>query len=103
MKFAALTATLLLAGSALAADAVKLTRVYEKLETLWPITVQIPADGSQRQFLALQRGQILILPKDEQSSVAKTFVDLSGNEMEATDGKFEEGINGFAFHPKFKE
>lgn len=103
MKFAILSATLLLAGSALAADAVKLTRVYEKLETLWPITVQIPPDGSQRQFLALQRGQILILPKDEQSAEAKTFLDLSGREMEAKDGKFEEGINGFAFHPKFKD
>lgn len=102
MKIATLTATLLLASSALAADAVKLTRVYEKVETKWPIALVIPADGSQRQFLALQRGQILILPKDEQSAAAKTFLDLSGRQMEAKDGKFEEGLNGLAFHPKFK-
>ncbi|HYF37679.1 MAG TPA: PQQ-dependent sugar dehydrogenase [Prosthecobacter sp.] len=103
MKFAALTATLFLAGSVLAADAVKLTRIYEKLETPWPITVQTPADGTGRQFLALQRGQILILPKDEQGADAKVFLDLSPLGMEAADGKFEEGLNGFAFHPKYKE
>ena len=103
MKLAALTATLLLTASALAADAVKLTRIYENLATPWPITVQSPADGTGRQFLALQRGQIVILPKDEQGGEAKVFLDLSGNEMEAPDGKFEEGLNGFAFHPKYGE
>jgi len=90
-------------SSALAADAVKLTRVYEKLETKWPIAVVIPPDGSQREFLVLQRGQVLILPKDEQSGEAKTFLDLSPRGMEAANGKFEEGVNGLAFHPKFAE
>ena len=92
-----------LIGSAVAADAVKLTRVYEKLETKWPIAVVIPPDGSQREFLALQRGQVLILPKSEQGTEAKTFLDLSSRNMEAANGKFEEGLNGFAFHPKFAE
>ncbi len=92
-----------LIGTAAAADAVKLTRVYEKLETKWPIAVVIPPDGSQREFLALQRGQVLILPKSEQGTEAKTFLDLSSRNMEAANGKFEEGLNGFAFHPKFAE
>lgn len=92
-----------LIGPAAAADAVKLTRVYEKLETKWPIAVVIPPDGSQREFLALQRGQVLILPKSEQGTEAKTFLDLSSRNMEAANGKFEEGLNGFAFHPKFAE
>lgn len=94
---------LALLGSALAADAVQLTRVYEKLSTPWPIAVLIPPDGSQRQFLALQRGQVLLLPKDEQAGEAKTFLDLSTRGMEAANGKFEEGLNGMAFHPKFAE
>jgi hypothetical protein len=67
----------LIASTAFAADTHKLTRVYEKLVTERPIAVVIPEDGSGRQFLALQRGQILILPKDEQAAEAKTFLDLS--------------------------
>ena len=46
----------------------------------------IPDDGSGREFLALQRGKILILPKDEQAAEAKTFLDLSPRGMEAKDG-----------------
>lgn len=93
----------LIATSALAADTHKLTRVYEKITTERPIAVVIPDDDSGREFLALQRGQILILPKDEQSGEAKTFLDLSPRGMEAKDGLFEEGLNGLAFHPKFKD
>lgn len=104
MKLATLLTTgLLLAGSALAQDTVKLTRIYEKLETPFPVALVIPPDGSSREFLALQRGKILILPKDEQATEAKTFLDLSARKMEADNGKFEEGLNGLAFHPKFKE
>ncbi|HBJ85905.1 MAG TPA: glucose sorbosone dehydrogenase, partial [Verrucomicrobiales bacterium] len=93
----------LAASTAFAADTHKLTRVYEKLTTERPIAVVIPEDGSGREFLALQRGKILILPKDEQSAEAKTFLDLTPRGMEAKDGLFEEGLNGLAFHPKFKD
>ncbi len=106
MKFLAsvlLTLAFAASGTVAAADAVKLTRVYEKIETKWPIAVVVPPDGSGREFLALQRGQVLILPKDEQAGEAKTFLDLSPRGMEAANGKFEEGLNGLAFHPKFAE
>ncbi|MCA1964561.1 MAG: PQQ-dependent sugar dehydrogenase [Prosthecobacter sp.] len=104
MKFiASALLGLALCGSAIAADAIKLTRLYEKLDTKWPIAVVIPPDGSGRQFLALQRGQVLLLPKDEQAAEAKTFLDLSTRNLEAANGKFEEGLNGLAFHPKFAE
>ena len=85
-----------------AEDLIRLQPLYSGLETLFPITVQIPNDGTQRQFLALQRGQILLLPEDESATSAKTFLDLSDRGMEAADGKFEEGLNGFVFHPDFK-
>ena len=89
-------------SSAQQPDKVKLTRIHEKLETKWPIAVLVPPDGSAREFLVLQRGQVYILPKQE-GGEAKLFLDMSGREMEAKDGKFEEGVNGFAFHPKFNE
>lgn len=100
---AALALALCFNDTAAAADAVKLTRLYEKIETKWPIAVAIAPDGSGREFLALQRGQILILPKDTSSAEAKVFLDLASHNMEAVNGKFEEGLNGFAFHPKFKD
>jgi len=93
----------LLTSAAVAADTHKLTRVYEKIPSERPIAVVVPDDGTQREFLVLQRGQVRILPKDEQGAEAKTFLDLSPRGMEAKDGLFEEGLNGLAFHPKFKD
>ncbi len=93
----------LLTGAAFGADSHKLVRVYEKLTTERPIAVVSPPDGTQRLFLALQRGQVLILPKDEAASEAPTFLNLSPRGMEAKDGLFEEGLNGLAFHPSFKD
>jgi glucose/arabinose dehydrogenase len=93
----------LLTLSAAAADTHRLVRIYEKLPTERPVALTIPNDGSQREFLSLQRGKILILPKDESATEAKTFLDLSPRGMEAKDGLFEEGLNGLAFHPKFKD
>ncbi|MCP5559156.1 MAG: PQQ-dependent sugar dehydrogenase [Verrucomicrobiaceae bacterium] len=102
-KFRLLSLALALSSGVNAADLVGLQRVYSGIETLFPITVAVPDDGTGREFLALQRGQVLILPKDEAATAATMFLDLSGRAMEAKDGKFEEGLNGFAFHPKFKE
>ncbi len=100
------SAFLLLAFSlttASAADLIKLERTYANLETPTPIAVITTPDESSRQLLALQRGQVMILPTDEEASEAEMFLDLSGRGMEADNGKFEEGLNGFAFHPQFAE
>jgi hypothetical protein len=45
----------------------------------------------------------LILPDDESAKSAPVFLDLSARAMEAPDGKFEEGLNGLAFHPSFRK
>ena len=66
-----------------------------------PILLLVPPDGSEREFLVQQRGQIDILPSDRSDSATKSFLDFSNRDMEAH--KFEEGLIGFAFHPKFKE
>ncbi|MFZ4763994.1 MAG: PQQ-dependent sugar dehydrogenase [Roseimicrobium sp.] len=82
----------------------QLVPAFPNLKIERPITVVMPSDGTQRLFLAQQRGKVLILPKDETSAEATTFLDLSGRKMEASEGsKFEEGLDGMAFHPKFAQ
>lgn len=86
------------------AEPLKLTRIYENLTVERPIAVVVPPDNSKRLFLAQQRGLVRILPADESSAEAVTFLDLTGRKMEGTEqSKFEEGLNGLAFHPKFAE
>jgi len=92
----------LTAASTFSAEPVKLKRLHEGLVTERPISVVIPPDGTRREFLALQRGKVLVLPKAD-SQEAQTFLDFTQRGMEAKDGLFEEGLNGLAFHPKFKE
>jgi quinoprotein glucose dehydrogenase len=82
----------------------KLVPVWEKLKIERPISVVIPPDGTKRMFLAQQRGKVVILPKDETSAEAPVFLDLSDRKMEGSEqSKFEEGLDGMAFHPKFAE
>ncbi len=84
--------------------AVALAPVFDKLETPRPIVLLTPPDGTQRLFLAQQRGQVRILPTDETNGQATLFLDLSTRKMEADrTSEFEEGLVGMAFHPKFKE
>ena len=83
---------------------VQLQRVFEHLSIERPITLVVPPDGSGRHFLIQQRGQVRILPKDEAGTEAVTFLDLSDRKMEKDKGSmFEEGLDGFAFHPKFAQ
>jgi len=89
--------------TALAQDRVTLTPAWPNVPVERPIAVVVPPDGSGRHFLVQQRGKVVILPKDETSAEAKVFLDLSMIGMEAKDGQFEEGLVGFAFHPKFKD
>ena len=66
-----------------------------------PITLLEAPDGTGRQFLVQQRGKVRILPRDPAGTETRTFLDLSDRKME--ENQFEEGLIGFAFHPKFKE
>ena len=66
-----------------------------------PITLVTAPDGTHRQFLVQQTGTILILPADRSQAAATTFLDVTGRM--AVENNFEEGLVGFAFHPKFKE
>jgi quinoprotein glucose dehydrogenase len=82
----------------------QLVPAFPNLKIERPISVVIPPDGTNRMFLVQQRGKVVILPKDENSAEAPVFLDLSDRKMEASEqSKFEEGLDGMAFHPKFKE
>ncbi|RYD24605.1 MAG: hypothetical protein EOP87_25815, partial [Verrucomicrobiaceae bacterium] len=54
-----------------------------------------------RVVVALQRGQMRVLPEDRNSAEAPMFLDLREKMKEETD--FEEGLHGIAFHPRFAE
>src|SRR5688500_9242537 len=102
LLFSRLAVSAALCISANAADnAGKFTRDYPNISIGRPISVVSPPDGTQRLFLVQQRGQILVLPKDRKAKEAKVFLDISGRDLE--ENEFEEGLVGFAFHPKFKE
>jgi len=89
------------ASPLLSAPDIAFTPVYENLEIKKPVSMVVAPDGSNRQFLVLQGGKILILPEDTAADSAEVFLDLSDRNMIAHD--FEEGLLGLAFHPKFKE
>lgn len=55
--------------------------------------------AAHRVVVALQRGQVRVLPEDRDSSEAPLFLDLQERMKEETD--FEEGLHGLAFHPDF--
>ena len=86
---------------ATAPNAIRVVETFKGLKIERPISVIVAPDGSGREFLVQQRGQILILPKDRSSKSAVTFLDLSDRKME--EKEFEEGLLGLVFHPKFKE
>lgn len=79
----------------------KLTKEFPNCTVERPVSLVIPPDGTRRLFLVQQRGKVLILPSDRQAANASVFLDISDRKMEEND--FEEGLVGFAFHPKYKE
>ncbi len=81
--------------------AVKLEQIYQNLKIERPISVEVPADGTDRRFLVEQTGKIRILPSNESASDASTFLDLTSAIQVEKD--FEEGLLGLAFHPEYKE
>ena len=79
---------------------VQLNQVYEHLTFDVPVAVAVPDDGTKRTFIVQQRGKIVILPADREKGEAKTFLDISGRDLERH--LFEEGLLGLTFHPDFK-
>lgn len=87
---------------AFAADApFQLTREFPNVKMQRPVSLLVAPDGTQRLFLVQQTGKVLILPKDRAGAEAKVFLDAGP--LMKVENDFEEGLVGFAFHPKYKE
>ena len=71
-------------------------------QELRPIQITHAGDGSQRTFVADQRGMIHLLPRDGAPQRAKLFLDVR-ERTHAWTADDEEGLLGLAFHPKYVE
>ena len=100
-RIAAAAAFLILSLQALTAAGlprVTMRVAYPELKLERPLWLCEAPDKSGRIFVAQQDGKVLILPKDRNGSTTKTFLDLSDRKPWVQN---EEGLLGFAFHPKF--
>lgn len=82
--------------------AVSTERAFPNLEFNRPIVVTHAGDGSNRVFVAEQEGIIKVFKNDQEVEEATTFLDIDERCVYA-DNRNEEGLLGFAFHPKFKD
>lgn len=69
---------------------------------LRPIVLTHADDGTDRVFVATQRGVIHVFPNDQKATETKVYLDVQ-DRVTYSDKMNEEGLLGFAFHPKYKE
>ena len=65
-----------------------------------PMVLTHAGDSTQRTFVALQHGQIHIVPKAD-SAKSELFLDIQSKVL-YKDTENEQGLLGLAFHPKYK-
>jgi len=82
--------------------AVSTQRAFPNLDFERPIVVTHAGDGTNRLFVAEQEGIIKVLKNDQETDEATVFLDIDERCVYA-DNQNEEGLLGFAFHPKFKQ
>jgi glucose/arabinose dehydrogenase len=106
MKAGTVTAVMFLPGNPTDVDTsplpVKIAPAFPELAFDRPVFVTHAGDGSNRVFVAAQKGQILAFPNDQKVTEAKVFFDLK-DKVYYKDTENEQGLLGLAFHPKFKE
>ena len=78
---------------------VKTKLAYPELKFTRPLWLCESPDKTKRIFVAQQDGKVLILPRDRNGKETKTFLDITDRKPWE---KNEEGLLGFAFHPKYK-
>ena len=81
---------------------VSATRAFENLVFDRPIVVTHADDGTNRVFVAEQKGVLQVFPNDPDVEEADVFLDID-KRCVYKDNQNEEGLLGFAFHPNFKE
>lgn len=81
---------------------VEVEQAFPKMQFDRPVVVSHAGDGSNRVFVAGQKGFIFSMPDDGQAAEPNVFLDIE--DRVAYDDKMnEEGLLGFAFHPKYKQ
>ncbi|MEZ6046886.1 MAG: PQQ-dependent sugar dehydrogenase [Planctomycetaceae bacterium] len=82
--------------------AIKPVRVFSEIMVDRPIVVTYANDDSNRIFVASQKGKIHVFENDPAVEEDDIFLDIT-SQVAYADNQNEEGLLGFAFHPKFKE
>ncbi|MGK0219529.1 MAG: glucose/arabinose dehydrogenase, partial [Planctomycetota bacterium] len=92
----------LASGAALQSEAggIQLERVFPRLRFDRPVHVTGAGDGSGRLFVVEQSGVVRVVGPGADPSTADVFLDITERVSRAGN---EEGLIGFAFHPKFSE
>jgi glucose/arabinose dehydrogenase len=73
-----------------------------KAVPLRPIVLTHAGDGSNRVFVATQRGVIHVFPNDQKATKTSIFLDIR-DRVFYSDDENEQGLLGLAFHPNFKK
>jgi glucose/arabinose dehydrogenase len=82
--------------------AVSAERAFPELDFDRPIVITHANDGTNRLFVAEQEGRIKVLKNSQDATEATMFLDIDERCVYA-DNQNEEGLLGFAFHPKYRE
>jgi glucose/arabinose dehydrogenase len=69
---------------------------------LRPIVLTHAGDGSNRVFVATQRGILHVFPNDQKATKTSIFLDLH-ERVFYSDDENEQGFLGLAFHPNYKK
>jgi uncharacterized repeat protein (TIGR03806 family) len=92
--------TAVLMGSPDPLPPLEVERVFPELRFSFPVELTHAGDGSDRIFVVSQDGFIYVFENREDVTEKKTFLDIT--HLVARE-KFEEGLLGLAFHPKYRE
>ena len=76
----------------------KVVRAFPLLSFRRIVYLTYPDDGTDRLFLALQPGQVLVFPDGQGVSLTTTFLDIVAR---VNDAGNEEGLLGLAFDPNY--
>jgi len=77
-------------------------RAFPKIMIDRPVTLTNAADGTNRIFVAGQKGAIYSFVSKQDVEEPQLFMDIE-DRVSYKDNENEEGLLGLAFHPKFKE
>ena len=73
-------------------------RAFPNLSFREMLAMAYPDDGTDRLFLALKPGRIVVFPNDQSVDSAATFLDITGR---VSDRGSEEGLLGLTFDPEY--